>query len=155
MQPRQECQHDRLEQSQDSCSMQVGEHQFTAKIQSMKCSQCGMLAFCGPDLEKFELAVAIKLANAGEMNGEIARFLRKALGLKAKELAILLNVVPETVSRWENNKIVIDHASAALLCTMVFDMAEGRETAVKALKSLLEPQPLPQNVSIKVKEVAA
>lgn len=39
-----------------------------------------------------------------KLNGSEIRYLRKACALSAKDLADLLSVVPETISRWENDK---------------------------------------------------
>jgi putative zinc finger/helix-turn-helix YgiT family protein len=51
----------------------------------------------------------------GPLMGEEFRFLRKAMGMSAKELAQRLGVNPVTVSRWETNEANIGPQSDRLL----------------------------------------
>lgn len=54
------------------------------------------------------------------LTGSEARYLRKQLGLQAKEWAVLLRVPPETLSRWENGKQVIGPQSDSLIRALYF-----------------------------------
>ena len=54
------------------------------------------------------------------LSGSEARFLRKHLGLQAKEWAVLLRLPAETLSRWENDKQVIGAQSDSLLRALYF-----------------------------------
>jgi transcriptional regulator with XRE-family HTH domain len=77
--------------------------QFTCEI----CSENNGVAV--PDIEGLEAAVAVaRVMSPGKLTGREIRFLRTALGLKAKELAERLEIkADETISRWENDKMVI------------------------------------------------
>jgi DNA-binding transcriptional regulator YiaG len=79
-------------------------------------------------LEAFELDVAGELARHGEASSEAFGFMRRAMGVRAVDLAKLLDVTPETVSRWEHGRQPIDRGAAALLLAMVVDRVEGRTT---------------------------
>lgn len=54
------------------------------------------------------------------LSGNEARYLRKHLGLQAKEWAVLLRLPPETLSRWENGKQVIGAQSDSLIRALYF-----------------------------------
>ena len=54
------------------------------------------------------------------LSGKDARYLRKHLGLQAKEWAVLLRVPPETLSRWENDKQAIGAQSDSLIRALYF-----------------------------------
>lgn len=61
-----------------------------------------------PDIKGLEAAIAVaRVTIPDKLRGEEIRFMRKAIGLKAVELASFLDVVPETLSRWENGREVI------------------------------------------------
>src|SRR5690349_4794833 len=81
-------------------SIEVSGHVFRAELPGVRCDECGEVAIDGPSIERFELMAAAHLARSGQVNGPILRFQRKAIGLGAKDLAELLGVAPETVSRW-------------------------------------------------------
>jgi DNA-binding transcriptional regulator YiaG len=102
----------------------------------------------GPALEAFELDVAGELARHGEASPEAFSFMRRALGVKAMDLAEMLDVTPETVSRWEHGQQPIDRGAAAILSAMVVDRLEGRTTALDSLKALQRPEPLPRVVRL-------
>lgn len=69
-----------------------------------------------PDLKGLEAAMAVARAMIDhKLNGHEIRFLRKALELKAVDLAEHLDVTPETLSRWENGKDAISTNAERLL----------------------------------------
>lgn len=58
-----------------------------------------------PNLERLVAAVAIARAlHPRKLDGDEIRFLRKAAGWKAIEMAAELDVDKSTMSRWENGK---------------------------------------------------
>jgi transcriptional regulator with XRE-family HTH domain len=73
------------------------------------CQNCGAEnGIYIPDMEGLEAAIAVtRISLPVKLNGDEIRFLRKAFGLRAKELAECLQVRDETISRWENSKEVM------------------------------------------------
>jgi putative zinc finger/helix-turn-helix YgiT family protein len=73
------------------------------------CPQCGLMLAIFPNLEFLTRYIAKELVRGrGRLNGNPVRFLRKAMGLRTAELAEIIGVDRVTVSRWENDKVVID-----------------------------------------------
>jgi len=68
------------------------------------CTECGEKTIEIPGDDKLAAAVAItRILIPVRLNGQEIRFLRKAMGLKSKELAKKMGAEPATMSRWENN----------------------------------------------------
>lgn len=128
--------------------IEVAGHKFTRSIPTLRCLKCGEETMKGTDIEAFELEVSAELARHGELPADAFRYLRRTLGMKAADLAELLDVTPETVSRWENAKQAIERRAAALLSSMVLDKLEGRTSTLDRLKALKEPSPLPKLVRL-------
>ena len=59
------------------------------------------------------------------LTGEEFRFLRKAMGVSAKDLARLLGVTTVTISRWENNKEKVGAQSDRLLRCLSLTKSKG------------------------------
>jgi len=58
-----------------------------------------------PDTEELAAAVAIaRVLHPLQLDGREVRFIRRAIGMPAKEFAEALHLDPATFSRWENNK---------------------------------------------------
>lgn len=144
------CGQERLEAAQVSDSITVGEHTFKALLSARRCSNCGAVRFAAGTLERFELSVAAELAKAGMSSSEALRFMRKSLQLRAADLAELLDVAPETISRWETGKLRAEHRTLALLGSLVVDKVEGRSSTLERLRALREPKPLGRTVQLEL-----
>lgn len=136
-------------------SVEVGKHVFTAKVPALNCRNCGEVYFDGPSLERFELRAAVELARAGEASGEVMRFMREAAGLRATELAELLGVTPETVSRWETGKQPMEHRAMAVVGSLVVERLEGRTSTLDNLKALRSPKKLGRRIELSLSEMNA
>jgi DNA-binding transcriptional regulator YiaG len=69
-----------------------------------RCS-CGEEMTAIPDLEGLARAVAIARAlNPACLTGKEVRFIRRTLDMTQKEFAEKMELAPETVSRWENDR---------------------------------------------------
>ncbi len=79
------------------------------------CSLCDERYYEAKDLIAAEDAVTRDLMARGIRDSAVFKYLRKAVGLKATELADLLGVTAETVSRWENGHNEADRAVWAAL----------------------------------------
>jgi DNA-binding transcriptional regulator YiaG len=75
------------------------------------------------DLAAVDLAIAAAIAGEGPVVGETFSWMRRAMGLQAKTLAELLDVRPESVSRWERGERPMDRAAWLLLAEVVLDRA--------------------------------
>lgn len=76
------------------------------------------------------------------MLNENIRELRKASGLSQEELALKLNVVRQTVSKWEKGLSVPD-------AEMLIKIAEALNTTVNSLLGRAEPEPAENAESLK------
>lgn len=86
-------------------------------VQALVCGKCRTeLRTDIPDMPG--LVAAVSVARAKEplkLGGQEIRFLRKSVGLTAKELASDLDVSDETVSRWENGHLAIGNSVERIL----------------------------------------
>lgn len=112
---------------------------FVAIVPVEVCQKCGSKYFQAATLRAMELRVAQALAARGVRSGAAIRFMRKALGLRAVDLAELLAVEPETISRWENDERQIEARAFVLVGLLVEDMLDGRATTRARLEALHKP----------------
>ena len=138
-----ECRSRELVATEAEERLKVAGRTFAATIPITKCAKCGATYVSHEAAGVLELWAAGELARHGEASAESFGFMRRALGVKALDLAELLAVAPETVSRWEHGRLPIDRGAVALLSAMVLDRLEGRTTTLDGLKALLNPDPLP------------
>jgi putative zinc finger/helix-turn-helix YgiT family protein len=124
--------------------IKVGNVEFVASLPAIVCQKCGESFVDGPDLERFDLAVASWLSSHGHRSPDAFRFTRKALGLRATDLAELVQVTPETISHWENGHRPVDVGVFALLGELVADRIEGREGTLGRLRALRAPVKAPR-----------
>lgn len=141
-----ECKSEKLVDATAEVTRELGGRTFKATIPVVKCADCGEDTCAGTDLQAFDLAVAGELASHGAATGDAFSFMRRAIGMRAVELAELLDVAPETVSRWEHGKLPLERGPVALLTAMVLDRLEGRTTTLERLRALRKPSPLPSLV---------
>jgi putative zinc finger/helix-turn-helix YgiT family protein len=143
------CEQGRLERIDQEQNVSIGGRKFTGAVRAERCRHCGAEFFDAPELESFEEAVAYEIAQDGPLGGETLRYLRTAgLGMRAGELARLLDVEPETLSRWENGKLTVPRVPWATVAAMVIERREGKHATVDRLRALAEPKPLAKAVRI-------
>ena len=113
-----------------------GELTITVAMPTVGCDACGEDLIHGEDLSRAENAVTRALVDAGSTDPKALRWLRKAADLRANELAGLLGVAPETVSRWEHGTRTIDRAALALVASLALDAIDGMTTTRVRLRAL-------------------
>ena len=145
-----ECNGERLVERTVERKKELAGHIFLAQVPATVCEQCGETYFTSEEVGRFEQAVALTLARSGENSGAIFQYFRKFLGLRAQDLAGLLGLAKETVSRWENEAREPDRAAVALLGTMVLEQTEGRSTTLERLRALSMQAPLAKKVSLQL-----
>ena len=112
-----------------------------AAAASFRCAACGEEIIAGPDLERFGLAIARDAAQHTAPSGVVFRTMRKILGYTSQELAGLLGVSLETISRWENGARGVDALAFQLLGMIAADRLEGRTSTEDSLRAAREPTP--------------
>ena len=129
-----ECGSDQLVEIAAPDTLTIGDQTFAADLPAVRCAACGGVFFDGPAVGDFERAVARELAQRGPATGETFRFMRKALGLRAADLAEMLDVTPETLSRWETGKLPMGRTSWITLSSLVLDY-EATAARLQAAKT--------------------
>jgi YgiT-type zinc finger domain-containing protein len=109
-------------------------------IPAVRCSACGEGTLDLAELSRAELMAAAEVANRGLREGGAFRFMRKATGLRAAELADLLDVTEGTVSRWENDHAPVDRAAWAALAAVVTEKLAGESTTLDRLRASKDPR---------------
>jgi putative zinc finger/helix-turn-helix YgiT family protein len=80
-----------------------------------QCPACEGLLFDASELERVDRVAAAAVVRRGVQTSKEFRFVRKTAGLRAVDVADLLGVRPETVSRWERGEVEIPRAIAFVL----------------------------------------
>jgi YgiT-type zinc finger domain-containing protein len=111
------------------------EHVFTisgvkvrGNMPAMRCPACGESSVDGDALGQHAVRTP-----------EVFRFMRKAIGMRAVDLAELLDADPATISRWERGKLDVDKHAFALLAELVEDRVNGKTSTEERLKLLAHP----------------
>jgi hypothetical protein len=120
-------------------SWQVGSgHVVIYGVPGWQCGDCAEVYRTADDLGRSELIAAGGLASTGYREGAVFKFMRKAVGLRATDLAELLDVTPETISRWENDRHEIDRPAWLAVEGLVRDALERKDTTRRRLLALNE-----------------
>ncbi len=83
--------------------------------------ECGAIVAELPSLSCLHAVIATDLFRKKTLlSGEEFRFLRKWTGYSATELSVVMGVAKETISRWENQKVVIGDESDRLFRLVCF-----------------------------------
>jgi len=92
----------------DECGLNV----VLLGITQYQCDKCGESYAAIPNIQKLHRLIGMHICQKRKalLQSDEIKFLRKDLHLRAKELAQLLGVTPQAVSRWENGKKEIGEA---------------------------------------------
>lgn len=125
--------------------------EFTAEVEALQCANCGETYVDDKVLERMELAIAAELGRLGRLKGEAFKYMRKSIGLRGVDLAELLDVTGETISRWERDVVPVDHAAFAVLGAMVTEKRQGRTQMRELLEATrIANDELRQPVKVKI-----
>jgi len=105
------------------------------RVPAMVCRGCGEAIVAGEDLGRAELIASRKVIDAGVRSGALLSSTRRSLGLLATELAAMLGVTAETISRWENDKVAPEPAIWNVVADLVDDRLEGRTRTQDRLRT--------------------
>ncbi|MFH2007579.1 MAG: type II TA system antitoxin MqsA family protein [bacterium] len=136
------CDHEPLKEGTVEETIQVGEVSYTAEAPAMVCPSCGESYLSVQTMGQIGWMVAADLARQGVGTPDAFRYMRKRLALKAIELAELLGVSPEAISRWEHGVHTPDTKAVKLLGIMILEHIGQRPMILDYLRSLLQvPEP--------------
>lgn len=112
----------------DECRLEVVLYGLT----QFKCTKCKEMYVSLPNVESLHRAIggAVCSKRKALLTLEEIKFLRKDLHLKSKELAAVLGVSPETVSRWETGKETIGETQDRLLRSLYMKYASEKANNV-------------------------
>lgn len=85
---------------------------------ALVCEACGETVHDALSVESRERQLTGALVAAGVPNAKAFKYVRKALDLRAADLAKLLDVTPESLSRWETGTREIPRYARAILATL-------------------------------------
>ena len=128
----------------------AGRVYVCATVRGWRCPTCGEEVFEGVDLHRFELAMVRDLGQHAERSGPAFRRMRRMLGFTSTELAELLGVALETVSRWESGARTVEALAFRVLGMIAADRLEGRNATEDALRAAEEPAPREGEVRLAV-----
>lgn len=125
----------KLVEAKHGHTSRIAGHTFTATLPVDRCETGGHWFVADRDLAAYEAAVASRLVEGNVTRPDALRFLRGVLGLKGAELADLLHLRRETISRWEQGKRPIDGTVYAVLRQMILDLAQGSTATIDFLRT--------------------
>jgi len=141
------CERSTVASATHELSRRIAGVTFRATVPAELCTSCETPVIADADLQRFELLAARELVAMGVYTGDAARFMRKSLEITAAQLAELVDVAPETVSRWETGKTEAPpRALFLLLGFFVADRLEGRDRA-----STLAQHTRPRQATVELK----
>jgi putative zinc finger/helix-turn-helix YgiT family protein len=94
-------------------------HGVSIEMKGEKCDSCDEILFDAEEMARMEEVRAYAFAERGIRHGDEFAFVRKQAGYRAVDLAKLLDVSPETISRWEHDVIPIPRAVAATVAQLL------------------------------------
>jgi putative zinc finger/helix-turn-helix YgiT family protein len=97
-----------------------------------RCNSCGETLYTGLEVDRQFDEVARVIVARGIRDGSEFQFVRKATKFRAADLAELLDVRPETISRWERGEAEIPRAAKYALGQLLL----APEATRKALETL-------------------
>jgi putative zinc finger/helix-turn-helix YgiT family protein len=115
-------------------------HLFKAKVWAQRCLKCRRKFPDQDAAEDFERRIAFRLALSWPPSPAALKLMRKVIGLSAKDLAALLDIAPETISRWEHGRLTPGKQTIALLAQLAEKGTGSR--ARRTLETLKKPRPL-------------
>ena len=109
---------------------------FERLIPSSACPECGWECIGSAAAKEVSLWISKEFALHGPATGKAFRHMRKTLGMPAIEVAKLLELTPETVSRWESGARPVNHHAFILLGSLVLDRLRGETTTIDRIQAL-------------------
>lgn len=133
------CQGERIQPGLQRTSRKLFGRTFASQLSGSRCLDCGETYVDAMELLRFELGIAAHIAEHGPLSGESLSWMRRALGYTGEQLAAMLNVRPETLSRWEHGKRDVDRNAWLTTAALVSDEVEGKAGTRERIEALSRP----------------
>ena len=146
----QHCDGTKFEDGRAEDAIIVGKHRFVTMLAVKQCVRCHTPIVPSESVRGFERAVALRLAESGVSTGAAFCFMRKLLGLRAVDLAGLLDMTPEMISKYENDHAPIDRRALAVLGSLVEDSIAGSTKTRDRLVAMRELAKLAKATRIEI-----
>jgi YgiT-type zinc finger domain-containing protein len=148
------CKSNRLRSFEDSVEVRVPGHRSSLRVivegvRASRCDACGEVYTDGPDMGRAEALAALEAVRVGLRSGPTLNWARRALGLRAADLAELLDVAPETVSRWENGHRSADRSVWNTVADLLANAVEGKTSTQDLLRQEARPPRAPLRVVLR------
>ena len=119
-------------------------------VEVHRCPECGEYEVEIPRIEDLHRLIAQEVATKeARLTPLEIRFLRKYLGFSGVDFAAVLDVTPETVSRWENDKKQMSPISERALRLMVFVRAPLAEYPLEKLAGVAQGEAIPLRMKLR------
>ena len=125
----------------------VAGRRFVVTLPAQSCRSCGVRVDPA-SRERMEIEIACELAREGPAVGETFRFMRRALRMRALDVAELLGITPETISRWENEQRSVDRAAWIALGSIVLERARQSTSTLERLRTFAKPAVTAKSIRI-------
>jgi putative zinc finger/helix-turn-helix YgiT family protein len=124
-------------------------------VEVRTCQSCGEVEAAIPNLEGLHACLAHAIVERrSAMTKEEFRFLRQFLGHSSQDFAKMLDVTPETMSRWQSGKHEIPR-SVDLLVRFLVSRSEPRIDYTDERISKMRPRPArPPKIELRVRQNA-
>lgn len=113
-------------------------------IMGQRCLSCGDIEYEIPRVEELiQVLREVLVLKKERLTGAEVRFLRKALGWSAKDLAARMGVASATVSRWESDSQSMNETADRLLRMFVLHMKPMQDYTLEQMEvtAIAEPSP--------------
>ena len=119
-------------------------------VEVRRCPECGEYEVDIPRIEDLHRLIAQEIADKeARLAPQEVRFLRKYLGFSGVDFAGILDVTPETVSRWENGKKQMSPVAERALRLMVFVRAPLAEYPLEKLAGVAQGEATPLRMKLR------
>lgn len=131
-------------------TIRVPPVRFVVEMPAQRCPACKSFVVSDAAAQEAELEVARKLAQSGPISAASFRVLRSAARMRSVDLARLLGVAKETISRWESGKRSVEPLAWTLLAWIAVERASGHATTRHRLESFRLAKPMRGTVRLVV-----
>lgn len=122
-------------------TVHIAPMRFVVEMPAQRCPSCKTFVVTEAAAQDAETEIARNLAESGPISAASFRLLRSAARLKSVELARLLDVGKETISRWESGKRRVDPLAWKILAWIAVERGNGEATTRHRLDRFLLARP--------------